>query len=536
MSNHIAIHPPSAPLVSQRFAFDSTLGKILGIALLFVGTGLAVSTGLEMAYGDPHVAEMAISTAATLLLGAVLVLTTQIRNASPAAVFTAVAGTWLAVSVIGGMPYFLSGISDVDGASVWVNLSNAVFESASGFSCTGSTILTNLPDLNNPGAEIGRGMLFWRQMTQWFGGMGIVVLVLAVLPVLGIDASGFMAAEAPGPTADRLEPRISETAKKLWVAYLAVTGAVAFALVLAGMGLRDAVGHALATAATGGFAMYNDSIGEFNSTAIEAVLIVGMIIGGMNFGLHVRALRGDIGVYPRDAELRSYFGLLVGASVAVVIPLWLDGATGGFGSSLRVGVFNTVSLLTSTGFGNAQGSGSAGDFAQWIPGPQVVLLVLMVIGGCSGSTSGGIKVVRFQTMGQLARRVLKSARQPRAVFVIKHGKVAVPERIIDSIAAFVFLYFAIVVVGTFVLTLLGTDLIEALSGTLQAMGNMGPALGTAGPTATFLDAYSAPARTVLAFLMVVGRLELFAVLLMFAAPSRGVRRRLPSSPIRQRRR
>ncbi len=517
----------SDPLIKTVGRFESTFGVILGLALLFIGGGMMLPVAVEIISGGDDVIELVVSAAAFLALGAIIRSNSTIGDTRPASVFAGVAGTWIFVSVLGALPYILTGITERAGVGFGTEMADAIFESVSGFTCTGSTVLTNLPDLGDPDPQIGRGVLLWRQLTQWFGGMGIVALVLAVLPAMGVRGVGFLAAEAPGPAAGRLVPRLSETAKRLWYVYTAVTVLIALLYTLAGMGLYDAFQHAFTTAATGGFSPYNDSVGEFDSVPIEMAAIAGMVIGGINFSLHYRTLfRRDLGAYARDHETRSYLTILLVAFVLIMLPLWLASPFS-FGTSVRTAAFNTATLGTSTGFGNAQGAGTPGDFVQWIPSGQMVLLVLMFIGGCTGSTSGGLKVGRFRVMGLLTERSLRQARHPHAVIPVKIGRDVVPDNMVNGIAGFTLTYLAFASAGTVLVAMLGTDFLTALGGAVGSMGNMGPALNNVGPTNTFLDSFSLTARMVLAFLMIVGRLEVFAIALMFTRPSRLLRQRLP---------
>ena len=257
-------------------------------------------------------------------------------------------------------------------------------------------------------------------------------------------------------------------------------------------------------------------------------MMAAMIAGGTNFALHARAGTGDVGVYRRDPEFRTFL-LMLGTTIAVVTTLlWLDSPLG-FGTALRAGAFNVVSLGTSTGFGNATGSGSAGDFVTWNVAAQVALLIMFVVGGMTGSTSGGIKVFRLQIGIAQARRTLRSTRLPRAVIPLKLSGVTVPERIIDRVAGYMVVYLAFAAGGTLLVTALGSDFATTIAGVTGSLGNMGPALGESGPTGSFVDGFSRPARMVLASLMLIGRLELFPMLLMFVAPYRVVDRRLRQS-------
>jgi len=286
-----------------------------------------------------------------------------------------------------------------------------------------------------------------------------------------------------------------------------------------GPSLYDGVALALTTASTGGFSPYAQSVGYFDSLNVEMVLIVGMIIGGANFTLHWRACTGEAGAHLRDSEFRSYLFVLALASGVIVMLLWTDG---GFGwtTAVRSGVFNAVSLGTSTGFGNATGPGSAGDFVVWVAGAQLVLLFLMVVGGSTASTAGGIKIMRMQVLGLVAVRSVRRSQQPRAVLPVKLGRFAVSEDVVSRMAGFFVIYIILVLGGVVVVTALGGELETSLGAVVGSLGNMGPALNEAGPTASFADAFNQPARLVLALLMLVGRLELFPMLLMFAAPYR----------------
>lgn len=508
----------STELHTDGRRISSTTLRVTGLALASLSVVMVVGTVVEAATTRQDTVALASSAAVTFGIGAVLSRMTERGSIRPIDIFAAVGWSWLAVTVLGAMPYLLGGtfaVEGIDRSGQWVN---AFFESAAGFSCTGSTALT---DFSVP----GRGMLMYRQLTQWYGGMGIVVLAVAVLPTLGVGGLDLMSAEAPGPVAERLTPHVRDHASRLWAAYVLLTVAVAVALVIVpGPSVYDAIAHALTTASTGGFSPYGASIGHFDSVAVEVVLMVGMIIGGANFVLHWRALRREGFVHRRDAEFRLYITMLLVCSVVVVVILWLDGGLG-FTGAVRAGVFNVVSLGTSTGYGNATGPGSAGDFVTWLPGAQFVLLFLFVVGASSQSTAGGIKVFRLQVLLSHSIRSVRRSQHPRAVIPVKHGGSAVREDVVSRMASFFTLYALLVLVGILLLTALSGGFIESIGAVLGALGNMGPALGTAGPTANFTDAFSEPARMVLAVYMLIGRLEIIPIFLMFAAPARAMRRR-----------
>ena len=497
----------------------NTALHVTGIALTFVSIGMGIGAVVEWASTDVDTGPMVVSTVVCAALGLVLWRGTRAGSMRTRAIFAAVGWTWVIVTLVGAIPYILAGTFGTGGEDLVEQIVNPVFESASGFSCTGSTVLN---DFESP----GRGLMLYRQATQWYGGMGIVVLAVTILPFLGVGGLDLISAEAPGEAGDRLTPRVSETARNLWVIYLYFTIAVTLALfAVPGPSLYDSVAHALTTTSTGGFSPYGASIGHYDSVVVELVLIVGMIYGGANFALHWRASRGELRAYARDSEFRAYLTMLLLATSVVVAILVLDSPYS-VGTALRSGAFNVVSLGTSTGYGNATGAGAAGDFVVWAPAAQLVLLFLFVAGGSTGSTAGGIKVMRVQVLFGHTIRSIRRTQQPRAVIPVKHGTRAVAEDIVSRMAGFFLLYALLVIAGVLAVTTLGGDLDASIGGILGSLGNMGPSLGEAGPTASFSTAFSQPARLVLALFMLIGRLEIFPILLMFAAPSRAVNDRL----------
>jgi trk system potassium uptake protein TrkH len=498
----------------------STTLHVAGTALLFVGIGVMVSAVIEAATGGEATGAMLIAAAITFGTGAAGRLFTTLGRLERASVFAPVGVTWLAVTVFGALPYILARTFQRPGIGWIVEISDAIFESASGFSCTGSTVFG--VDGNTIESQ-GRGILFWRQMTQWLGGMGIVVLVVAVLPALGVGGMGLVTAEAPGESADRLVPRISETARRFWILYVGVTALITLGLLLTpGPNFYDAVSIAFAAAATGGFAPYDYSIGRFDSALVEAVVIAGLFISATNFTLHWRALRSGPRVYVRDSEFRVYALLFGGSSLLIAVLLWWNDGVA-FLTALRHGTFNLVSLGSTAGFGSATDVGSIGDFVIWTPAAQLVLVLIMISGGMTGSTSGALKVKRLQIGAGHALRTVRRARRPRAVLPVRVGRDPQAEWVVSRVAGFVGLYALCLVVGTMVVTALGSDLETAIGGVATSMGGVGPGIGEAGPTASFVGPFTAPARMVLALLMIVGRLEIFPILLMFSEPGRRLR-------------
>jgi len=499
----------------------NTTLHVTGIALTAVSVGMAVCTVVEWASTNRDTGAMLISSLICGTLGASLWRGTRADSVRTRTIFAAVGWTWLIVTLVGALPYLLAGTFSPGGTDFVEQLVNSIFEAASGFSCTGSTAFLDA-EFN----ETGRGLLMYRQATQWYGGMGIVVLAVTILPFLGVGGLDLITAEAPGEAGDRLTPRVSETARHLWIIYLVFTIVVGVALfAVPGPSLYDSFAHALTTTSTGGFSPYGASIGHYNSVVVELVIMAGMLYGGANFALHWRAARGEFRAYPRDAEFRAYLGMLFFATAIVVTVLILDSPYS-VGTSLRTAAFNVISLGTSTGFGNATGSGAPGDFVTWAPAAQMVILFLFVSGGSTGSTSGGIKVMRVQVLFAHTIRSIRRTQQPRAVLPVKHGSTAVAEDIVSRMSGFILLYALLIIVGVVMVTGLGGDLDASIGGVMGSLGNMGPSLGEAGPTASFSTAFPQPARLVLALFMLIGRLEIFPMLLMFAAPYRAINDRI----------
>ena len=504
---------PELSLVPRPPHRENLSLHVVGLALLFLVPGMLIATLVE--WGSVTSDGERPLLVAALITGAVgMILFAGFRppdDVRPADVFPVVVWTWLSCSILGALPFVLD--ADVFGWSQW---DSALFESISGFTASGSTVLTDID-------SHGRGLLLWRQLTQWYGGMGMVVLAVSVLPLLGVGGQELMRAETPGPQSDRLAPRISGTAKRLWLVYAGLTMVIAVALfAVPGVSLYDAVAHALTAAGTGGFSPYGGSIGHFGSLGAELVMAGGMIAGAMSFSLHYRALRGDWRAYGRARDQMLFLKILAAATMVITLLLWLrHGAS--FGLSLRDAFFNVVTLATSGGFGNIR-PGGLGDFAAWTPPAQVVLGVLMLIGGGAGSTSGGMKVFRAQISAAHALRTVRLARRPRSVVPVKLGGAVIPEPVVGRVLGFGTLYIMSFGVGTLIVASLGTDPVTAVSGVISALSNMGPALGEAGPSSNF-TVFPRPARLVLAALMITGRLEITAVFLGAAVILRHVLRR-----------
>lgn len=484
----------------------SLTAHIGGAALLFVSAGIIVSTVVEVGAGGGEGWSMMASAGIVAVAGYVLWRSTTVPARTTATMtFVAVGSTWILASLGGAVPYLL--------ADTFATVDDALFESISGFTGTGSTVLA-------PIEAQPRGILFWRSMTQWYGGTGIVVLAVAILPFLGVGGMDLLRTEAPGPTADRLAPRVAETARRLWLVYGAFTVVAIVLLLLVGLSPFDAVTHAFTAVSTGGLSPYDASIGHFDSLAVELVLVALMLFGAVSFTLHWRAFTGQPGAYWRSPMFRFYAATFATFTALVTLLLWTQQGLG-IGQAARDATFNVATLISSTGFGTA-------DFATWVPAAQLLLLVLMLTGGMAGSTSGGLKLIRLRVLLAHARREVRRVRHPRAVLPVPLGSESLPERTVQRVIGFTLLYVVFIGLGTIALAFLGAGLPEAAGGAASAMGNMGPALGEAGPASNFL-AFTRPARGVLMVLMLAGRLEIFPVLYVLGRLAGA----LPGGPMRR---
>ncbi len=477
----------------------------MGLLLLFNGGFMVISAIVSFVTNDG--AGLAISSAGgiTLFAGMLLMFVTRDhkKEIKKREGYIVVTFGWLFMSLSGMLPYLASGAIP--------NVTNAFFETISGYTTTGATILSDIESLP-------KGILFWRSMTHWIGGMGIIVLAIAILPLLGIGGMQLFAAEAPGPSADKLHPRITDTAKRLWLIYFGFTAAETIALNLAGMSFFDAVNHAMSTLSTGGFSTKNASVAYWNDTPIiQYIIIFFMMLAGMNFVLSYFAFKGQVQKIIKDEEFRLYMIFIIGFSCisAIVIYFKADISAStiahpmvwGVGeSAFRHGLFQVLAVITTTGFVTA-------DFTMWSPLLTVLFFGLMFLGGSAGSTSGGIKVVRHILTIKNAFMEFKRTLHPNAIIPVRYNTRSVDRNIIYNILAFFILYMLSWIAGASVLAALGLDFITALGGAASALGNVGPAFGDLSP----VDSYGglpAAAKWWCGFLMLIGRLELFTVLIL----------------------
>ncbi len=405
--------------------------------------------------------------------------------------FLLVSGGWMLSALLGALPLYLSGVIP--------DFVDAYFETMSGFTTTGASILTNIE-------AMPKSMLFWRSLTHWLGGMGIVVLASAVLPLLGIGAYKLMKAEAPGPTLDKITPRVAQTAKILWLLYLLLTAAETVLLLAGGMSLFDALTHTFGTLATGGFSPRNASVGYYRSAYIDVVVTVFMVMAGLNFILYYQLLTGGRRKVFANVEMHAYLAFFAISSIVMALVLWDRGVYAGFAESLRYASFQSATVLTTTGYVTA-------DYALWPEATKIVLFALMFVGGCSGSTGGGIKVIRVVTMGKLALNEMKYLAHPHKVFRMRMGGATVKKGAVYTVAGFFFLYIALLVVTAIVAATSGADLETAFSTALVTLGNIGPGFGLIGPTGNYAF-YPPYVKWFLSFAMMAGRLEIYTVLIL----------------------
>ena len=472
----------------------SILKSVAALQLVIVGC-LAGCALLALAVGEPEQLAAFLVPAASIGLLSVTVLA-GLRHIAREVMLTRegflfVTLSWISVSLSGALPFVLSGAIP--------SYADAFFEAMSGFTTTGASILTDIEALP-------RSILFWRSLMQWLGGMGIVVLTVAILPRMGIGGLKVLRSEAPGPTVDKLTPRIAQTAKILWLLYIGMSVLEFTLLLLLGMQPLDAVMHTFSTVAIGGFSSRNESIGSYDSGWIDLVVTVFMLAAGVNFALYFRLSRGEIRSLVTNVELRAYIAIAAIATLVVTLSLYGRVYTT-IAESLRYGAFQVVSILTTTGYTTA-------DYSRWTGLAQAILIALMFVGACAGSTGGGIKVVRIITLFKQATNELRYLVHPRGVFPTRIAAHPLKKDILYPIATFFYLYVAILIVTMLVVASAGTDLLSAFSTALATVGNIGPGFGAIGPAENYAH-YPIGVKLFLSLAMLTGRLELYSVVVLF---------------------
>ena len=467
--------------------------SLVGLLCLGVGLCMLLPMAVGLFYAEANWSAFLTGALASCVLGAGLWFSLrdhQAKEMNHRQGMAVVALGWLAAALLGGLPLYLSGD--------FATFTDAFFEASSGFTTTGASVLTDVE-------KASRSVLFWRALTHWLGGMGFIVLSLAILPFVGVGGMQLYKAEVPSPTPDRLQPRIADTASALWKVYALLTGLETALLMLGGMDWFDAICHAFATLATGGFSNRNASIAAYESAYIEWVVSVFMLLAGINFSLHYWLLKRRWTAWFKDEEARFYLGLCALASLAIALALFLAQEMG-IHDSLRLAVFQVATIITTTGFATA-------DYSQWTSFPVAVLVVLMLVGGSAGSTGGGPKVMRVLVVIKQSYFEFLRLVHPRLVTPMRLNGQGLDRQVVASVWSFLGLYLACFVVVGLILAALGSDLATAFSASIACLGNIGPGLGQVGPAGNYA-ALSDLAKWVLALAMIVGRLEVYTVLIL----------------------
>ena len=475
-------------LVRWRRGRPTIIGHVTGLTLAVCGVGVVISGAVDAIESGPDTWALLITGGIEAAIGLFLWRYTSMpEHLRVVDIFTTVMLSWVTLALAGAAPDIVTG---------WLRQPDlALFESIVGFTTTGATVL-------RPIEGTSAGILFWRAMTQWIGGMGVIVLVVAVLPAVGSGGMSLLQAEAPGPTGERLTPRVRHTARRLWGVYVGFTIVLAAAYGIAGMGPYDAVSHSFTTVSTGGFSPYNGSLGHFDSGAIEWIAITGMLLAGGSFTLYFRALRGNVKPLLRSSELHLYLVVVLLASTYAFVA---NDASGPASERLRDAVFSVSSIVSTTGYATT-------DFGLWSQGSQTMLLLLMPLGAMAGSTAGGVKMLRVLAVASFAHREALRQLHPRLVRPVRVGGAILPDRVANRVTAFMVLALAVFGGGALLIAMTGPDMITSFSAAATSFGNVGPGLGAVGPTSDFL-VLSRFARLVTMAQMLLGRLEIYPVIL-----------------------
>ena len=477
---------------------------ILGLLLLFNGGFMLFAVLTSAIYGETATLGIGLASVTSMFLGgsAMYVTRKHKKEVKRKEGYIIVTFGWLCLSISGMLPYIFTGaIPDV---------TNAFFETISGYTTTGASILNDIESLP-------KGILLWRSLTHWIGGMGIIVLAIAILPLLGIGGMQLFAAEAPGPNADKLHPRITDTAKRLWLIYVGYTVAETILLKVAGMTFFDALNHSLATLSTGGFSTKNASLAYWNDQPlIQYIVILFMFLAGTNFVLSYFAFKGRVQKIIKDEEFKYYTIFIIAFSIIVALVVFFKAEVpisdyhpmplGAMESAIRHGLFQVIAVITTTGFVTA-------DFTAWTPFLTIFFFGLMFLGGSAGSTAGGIKIMRHLIISKNAVLEFKRTLRSNAILPVRYNNKTVKEEIVYNIIGFFVLYMLLFIIGALVLGALGLDFLTAIGGAASSLGNVGPAFGSLNPLSNF-NGLPDLGKWWCSFLMLAGRLELFTVLIL----------------------
>jgi trk system potassium uptake protein len=467
--------------------------RLIGILNFFLGLSMAAPLCVSLIYSDGSLAPFLFSILITSGSGLIAFLLTKSSDSSSLSQREGMAVVtlgWVSAGFFGALPFLFSGSIG--------SITDAYFESISGFTTTGASILSNIEALP-------KGLLFWRSLTQWMGGMGIIVLSIAILPFLGVGGMQLYKAEIPSPVVDKLQPRISETAKTLWKVYFLITLLEIGLLYVGGMSLFDSMCHAFCTMPTGGFSTQNGSIAQFNSAYFEGVITLFMILAGINFALHFKFLKGDLQVFGRDPECRVFLLILAILILLVTSNIYVTVYSSVI-EAFRYAAFQVSSIITTTGFVTT-------NYEQWPAFSQIILFLCMFLGGMAGSTGGAIKIVRIVLLVKHGYREIFTLIHPHAVRSIKLGKKPVPPDVLNSVWGFFILYLGLFVVAVICMSGLGLDTLTSFASVAATIGNVGPGFGLVGPINNYLSIPDA-GKWVLMFCMILGRLEIYTVIIL----------------------
>ncbi|MCB9363109.1 MAG: TrkH family potassium uptake protein [Flavobacteriales bacterium] len=473
------------------------IAHLVGSLVIICGVLMAISIPFSLYYQEGDLIPLILSSIITLICGLFLKFSTKSHSNDEIKKregYLIVALGWIAMTIFGSLPFVLSGAIP--------NYSNAFFETISGLTTTGASILNDIE-------AVPKGVLFWRSMTQWIGGMGIIVLTIAILPLLGVGGMELFASEAPGPTKDKIHPRIKETAKRLWFIYFSLTIFQTLLLMYpGGMNFYDAINHSLTTMSTGGFSTKQASVAYFDSAIVDYIIIAFMFIAGTNFTLLYFGFKFKFKKFWENDEFKWYVGAVLGLTLIIIPTVYgLVGNDLGFEKSFRDVLFQVVSIITTTGFASA-------DFTTWGAFVTFLFFLLLFTGANAGSTSGGMKLVRIILLMKNGFLEFKRKLHPNAVIPVHLNGQGVPPHIIYNLLAFVFFYLSTFVIGSIIVTFLGVDFMEAVSAVATSVGNVGPGIASIGPAGNFFHLPDS-SKWVLSILMLMGRLELFTIAILF---------------------
>lgn len=468
--------------------------RVTGALFIIIGFSMLPAMIVSVIYTEPNIIEAFIKTIIpSIFFGGLLILLNKQKEGRPKVRdgYIIVALCWILASCVAAAPFVISGEI--------TNPIDAFFETCSGFSTTGSSILTDVEAMS-------KGLLFWRSFTHWLGGMGILIFAIALLPNLGISGQVIAKAEAPGPTLDKLTPKLSDTAKMLYLLYICFTAAETILLMFGGLSLFDSLVHTFGTVGTGGFSSYNDSIAHFDSAYVDIVISIFMIMSGVNFNLYFIIFRQNLKGFFKDAELRLFLSIIGISTLLISINLYATDTIGNIVTSFRYSLFQTATIISTTGFVTA-------NYDLWPTFCKMILLILMFIGGCSCSTGGGLKVIRILVIVKLIKRGISLKLHPNAFMSLKINNKPLPVDTASAIASFVFLYIITIFVSTILVSMDGFNLLTSFSAVVTCLGNIGPGFDLVGPVMNF-SIFSNGTKLLLSFLMLAGRLELFTIFLL----------------------